>query len=136
KFYGSKAKFFDKGQIHDLTIEYDNGGFNDQSLVIRIDGKAMIQVKHLRWKFRGNNTILVDGFPVEVFWDVHNWLFGNVVSDAVFMFQTCHSAEKLWTGQQSISDQSALDWSSSHRLRDSQLQGLGFSLILCAWKNE
>ncbi|GFY98798.1 hypothetical protein Acr_13g0001990 [Actinidia rufa] len=136
RFYGARAQFFEKGQIHDLTIECDTVGMHDPSLVIRVDSKAVVQVKRLRWKFRGNHTILVDGLPVEVLWDVHNWLFGNVVSDAVFMFQTCHSAEKLWNNGQSISDPSILSLSCSQRFRDSQLQGLGFSLILCAWKNE
>ncbi|XP_076904224.1 N-terminal acetyltransferase B complex catalytic subunit NAA20-like [Bidens hawaiensis] len=45
-------------------------GVNDNScLMIRIDGNPVMQVKCLRWKFRGNYTILVDGLPVEVYWD-------------------------------------------------------------------
>jgi hypothetical protein len=95
----------------------------------------MMQVKLLKWKFRGNQIILVDGFPVEVFLDVHNWLFGNATGNAVFMFQTCVSADKLWSGQ-SVYDPSLLTWAYSQQFRDSQLQGLGFSLILYAWKNE
>ncbi|XP_059625881.1 uncharacterized protein LOC132268957 isoform X2 [Cornus florida] len=122
KFYGAKAQFCDKGKTHDVAIECDTVGVNDPYLVIRIDSKAVMQVKHLRWKFRGNYTILVDGLPVEVFWDVHDWLFGNVMGSAVFMFQTCLSAEKLWSSQ-SISDPSELSWSSSQTFRDSQLQG-------------
>uniref|UniRef100_A0A5B7AHL4 DUF868 domain-containing protein n=1 Tax=Davidia involucrata TaxID=16924 RepID=A0A5B7AHL4_DAVIN len=137
KFYSVKAQFCDRGQMHDITIECETVGINDPWLVIRLDSKAVMQVKHLRWKFRGNHTILVDGIPVEVFWDVHNWLFGNVMGSAVFMFQTCLSVsdEKLWEGQ-SMSDPSVLSWSCSQRFRDSQLQGLGFSLILYAWRNE
>uniref|UniRef100_A0A7N2LZH4 Reverse transcriptase n=1 Tax=Quercus lobata TaxID=97700 RepID=A0A7N2LZH4_QUELO len=42
----------------------------------------------LKWKFRGNHTIVVDGLPVEVLWDVHYGQYS-------FMFQTCLSAEKL-----------------------------------------
>ncbi|KAA8543248.1 hypothetical protein F0562_021257 [Nyssa sinensis] len=135
KFYGVKAQLCNRGQMHDITIECDTVGINDPWLVIRIDSKSVMQVKHLRWKFRGNHTILVDGLPVEVFWDVHNWLFGNVMGSAVFMFQTCLSAEKSWAGQ-SISDPCVLSWSCSQGFTDSQLQGLGFSLILYAWKNE
>ncbi|KAK7393527.1 hypothetical protein VNO78_22085 [Psophocarpus tetragonolobus] len=135
KFYGAKAQFGDKGQVHDVTIECDTGGLNDPSLVIRIDSKTVMQVKRLKWKFRGNHTILVDGVPVEVFWDVHSWLFGNAMGNAVFMFQTCISPDKLWEGQ-SLSDSSALTWASSQQFRDSKLQGLGFSLILYAWKHE
>ena len=137
KFYGAKAQFCDKGQVHDVRIECDTLGLNDPCLVIRIDSKTVMQVKQLKWKFRGNHTILVDGIPVEVFWDVHNWLFGNAMGDAVFMFQTCISTEKLWSSSQSsVSDPSVLTWAYSQQFRDSQLQGLGFSLILYAWKNE
>ena len=132
KFYVAKAQFCDKGQTHDVAIECDTIGLNDPSLVIRIDSKQVMVVKRLKWKFRGNNTILVDGLPVEVFWDVHNWLFGNSMGNAVFMFQTSLSAEKMWAGQSVFDDRSALTWST----RDCQSQGLGFSLMLYAWKNE
>ncbi|KAL4588164.1 hypothetical protein LXL04_001045 [Taraxacum kok-saghyz] len=91
------------------------------------DGTLVLQVKRLRWKFRGNCSILIDGLPVEVYWDVYGWFFGNFMGNAVFSFQTCLSAEKLWGG----SDR----WSSSLD-KDSRSQGLGFSLVLCAWKNE
>uniref|UniRef100_A0A6N2KNH6 DUF868 domain-containing protein n=1 Tax=Salix viminalis TaxID=40686 RepID=A0A6N2KNH6_SALVM len=110
KFYGAKAQFSAKGQIHDVTIECDTVDVKDPCLVIRIDSKMC-------------------------FWDVHSWLFGNAMGNAVFMFQTCLSPEKLWTNQ-SIFDPSVLTWSSSQKLRDCQLQGLGFSLILYAWKND
>ncbi|KAA8550853.1 hypothetical protein F0562_002537 [Nyssa sinensis] len=70
KLYGTKVQFCNEGQSHDVSIECDTVGVNDPWLVIRIDSKAVMQVKNLRWKFRGNHTILVDGFPVEVFWDV------------------------------------------------------------------
>jgi len=136
KFYCAKAQFCDKGKVHDVRIECDTlVGTKEPCLVIRIDSKIVMQVKQLKWKFRGNQTVLVDGFPVEVFWDVHNWLFGNAMGNAVFMFQTCISAEKLWSGQ-SVSDPALLTWAYSHQFRDSQLQGLGFSLTLYAWKNE
>ncbi|WCJ21546.1 hypothetical protein M5689_003690 [Euphorbia peplus] len=135
KLYGAKAQFRDKGIVHDVTIECDTIDVKEPCLVIRIDSKMVMQVKRLKWKFRGNYTILVDGLPVEVFWDVHNWLFGNGMGSAVFMFQTCLSAEKLWNSQ-SVFDPCVLNWSYSQKFRDYQLQGLGFSLILYAWKNE
>ncbi|KAJ6412313.1 hypothetical protein OIU84_005385 [Salix udensis] len=135
KFYGAKAQFSDKGQMHDVSIECDTIDLKDPCLVIRVDSKIVMQVKRLKWKFRGNYTILVDGLPVEVFWDVHNWLFGNSMGNAVFLFQTCLSAEKP-SKSQSIFDPSALTWSCLQKFRDWQLQGLGFSLTLYAWKNE
>ncbi|KAJ0982692.1 hypothetical protein J5N97_010947 [Dioscorea zingiberensis] len=124
KFYCTKAQFCDNGQVHDIAIECETIGLKEPCLEIRIDKKRVMQVKRLSWKFRGNQTILIDGLPVEVIWDVHNWLFGTPTGNAVFMFQTRMSSEKL------------LPWSSSQVLGDSRLQGLGFSLILHAWRNE
>ncbi|KAB2634905.1 hypothetical protein D8674_041221 [Pyrus ussuriensis x Pyrus communis] len=133
--FATKAQFCNNGQVHDLVIECDTVGVNDPCLLVRVDSKPVMQVKRLRWKFRGNHTILVDGLAVEVFWDVHNWLFGTSPGNAVFMFKTCLSAEKLWASQPT-SDPSSLQWSFSQRFSDSKSQGLGFSLILYAWKNE
>ncbi|KAM0943654.1 hypothetical protein DsansV1_C13g0124461 [Dioscorea sansibarensis] len=124
KLYCTKAQFCDNGQVHDIIIDCETLGLKDPCLEIRIDKKRVMQVKRLSWKFRGNQTIVVDGLPVEVFWDVHNWLFGMPTGNAVFMFQTCLSTDKL------------LPLSCSQVIRESQLQGLAFSLILHAWRNE
>ncbi|GMI65237.1 hypothetical protein like AT5G28150 [Hibiscus trionum] len=137
RVFATKAQFCDNGRIHDLIIECDTLGVSDPCLVIRVDGKALMQVKRLRWKFRGNHTILVDGMAVEVFWDVHNWLFGTSLGgNAVFLFKTSGaSEEKLWFSQ-NIPSPSSLQWSFSQRFHDSKSQNPGFSLILYAWKNE
>ncbi|KAH0468551.1 hypothetical protein IEQ34_003584 [Dendrobium chrysotoxum] len=124
KVYCTKAQFCDKGQVHDILIECDTIGLKDPYLEIRIDKKRVMLVKRLLWKFRGNQTILVDGLPVEVFWDVHNWLFDASMGNAVFMFQTSVSTEK------------SLLWGSSQMLTEPQLRRLSFSLILYAWKSE
>ncbi|KAK8635895.1 hypothetical protein V6N13_004608 [Hibiscus sabdariffa] len=135
RFYGVKTRFCDKGRTHDMVIECDTVDLKDPCLVIRIDSKTVRQVKRLKWKFRGNHTILVDGLQVEVFWDVHNWLFGDAMGNAVFMFQTCLSAEKL-CGNQSVFDPSVLTWSYSQKFRDHQARSPVFCLILYAWKHE
>ncbi|KAH7571932.1 hypothetical protein JRO89_XS04G0168700 [Xanthoceras sorbifolium] len=135
KVFNTKAQFCDNGQIHNLLIECDTNGVSDPYLIIRVDGKTVMQVKRLRWKFRGNHNILVDGNAVEVFWDVHNWLFGTSLGNAVFMFKTCLSAEKLWASGP-LSEPNTLPLSFSQRFLDSKSQSLGFSLILYAWKNE
>lgn len=140
RVYSAKAQFCDHGPIHDIAIECDTGGINDPSLVISVDSKAVMQVKRLRWKFRGNQTILVDGLPVEVYWDVHSWFFGNVMGNAVFLFQnqTCLSAEKLRNSHSMVSSNPpVLSRSGSQRCAEnSRSQGQGFTLILYAWKNE
>lgn len=135
KLFAAKAQFFDKGLTHDVVIESGNVGVVDSCLVVRIDNKTVMKVKHLQWKFRGNQTIIIDGLPVEIYWDVHNWLYGNALGSAVFMFQTCLSAEKMWDTQE-LSDGSLPSWNYSHRPSYSDSQGLGFSLVLYAWKNE
>lgn len=127
-FYVAKAQFFDQGKVHDISIEcdYSVGGMIDPCLVIRIDNKMVMQVRRLKWKFRGNYTIHVDGIPVEVYWDVHNWLFGtNGAGNAVFMFQSCKSvvsSEKLWSSNAKVVDSDS--WLDS-----------GFSMIFYAWKS-
>ncbi|KAF1897856.1 hypothetical protein Lal_00032618, partial [Lupinus albus] len=56
-------------------------------------------------QFRGNHTVLVDGIPVEVFRDVHNWLFGNAMGgNAVLMFQTFISKEKVLAESQELQE--------------------------------
>ncbi|KAJ3674630.1 hypothetical protein LUZ60_005246 [Juncus effusus] len=114
KIYNAKARFNESGKSHDISIECDVNGLKDPCLEIRVDKKRVMQIKRLPWKFRGNQTILVDGNPIEVLWDVHSWLFGGAPSggNAVFMFQTGQQ-----TGQMGQT-------------------GFGFSLILYAWKVE
>ncbi|GJW82275.1 thiosulfate/3-mercaptopyruvate sulfurtransferase [Tanacetum coccineum] len=124
KVYATRAQFKDNGQIHDLRIECDTFGLDDPKLVVRLDSKIVMQVKHLVWKFRGNSTISVDGIPVEVYWDVHNWLFGSPAGNAVFMFQACSGADKSG----SFAERSIVPWPYS--------QTSNFCLTLYAWKNE
>ncbi|XP_071714889.1 uncharacterized protein [Rutidosis leptorrhynchoides] len=124
KWYATRAQFKDNGPVHDLRIECDTFGLDDPQLVVRMDSKIVMQVKHLVWKFRGNYTIFIDGLHVEVFWDVYNWLFGPTTGNAVFMFQTGSGAEKSG----SLPDRSISS------LRGSQSSN--FCLTLYAWKNE
>ncbi|XP_023004803.1 uncharacterized protein LOC111497994 [Cucurbita maxima] len=139
KSYYAKAQFSEKGETHNLWIECDtSGGLKEPSLVIRIDSKTAMQIKRLKWKFRGNHTIMVDGIPVQVMWDVHNWLFGSsAMSSAVFMFQT-HKSSGSHSQSSFDSSSSSSTTSSSYcqQSKDSKLQGLDFSLMLYAWRNE
>ncbi|KAL8028781.1 hypothetical protein ABFX02_14G183400 [Erythranthe guttata] len=134
KVFATKAKFSDFTPAHDLVIECDNS-MDEPFLAIRLDSKLVVHVRRLRWKFRGNDTIRVDGVDVEVFWDVHNWLFGTTsFGNGVFMFKTRDSC----SGEKYSSrlDDVAVQCSWSQRLRDSRSESVGFSLVLYAWKNE
>ncbi|GLJ21767.1 hypothetical protein SUGI_0406230 [Cryptomeria japonica] len=132
KVYNTTAQFSDNGQPHDIMIECHTVGLREPRLSVHIDRKMVMQVKHLMWKFRGNQTILIDGLPVEVFWDVHNWLFNPSVGNAVFMFQTGLSTEKSWY---KLSSSSILPLPTTQGLKE-ESRGLGFSLLLYAWKSE
>ncbi|KAG2632401.1 uncharacterized protein LOC120659660 [Panicum virgatum] len=125
KVFSAKAQFCHHGRCHDIVIECDTARANDPCLVIHIDRRPVMRVRRLPWKFRGNQTILVDGLPVEVLWDVHGWLFGPAAAtSAVFMFQTCQAPEK------------SMPWAYLQIFKEHQLQGHGFSLIIHAWKVE
>lgn len=162
KVYNTKAQFGEGGPMHDIAIECHLGDTKEPRLCVRVDKQAVVQVQHLMWKFRGNQTILVDDIQIEVFWDVHNWLFNPSQGHAVFMFQTCSADEKPWMREIGISHSSVLQWPATHSFKDKEgkhwftdsscasvLQwpnthsfkescdgSSGFSLLLYAWKNE
>ncbi|KAF3593450.1 hypothetical protein DY000_02025852 [Brassica cretica] len=125
--FATKAELCADGKIHDVVIECDTS-VTDPCLVVRVDGKTLLQVKRLKWKFRGNDTIVVNRMAVEVLWDVHSWLFGMPsAGNAVFMFRTCQSSsEKSLSFSQDVMATTT----------NSKSQSFGFSLILYAWKNE
>jgi hypothetical protein len=55
---------------------------------IGIDGEEAVQVKHLQWKFRGNQSVtFLSRAKVEVYWDVHDWLFSAGTRPALFVFR-------------------------------------------------
>ncbi|XP_043699446.1 uncharacterized protein LOC122650184 [Telopea speciosissima] len=86
KYYTTKARF--GGKIRDISIDCRVGSGDEPRLCFSIDRKRVLQVKRLKWKFRGNERIEVDGVPIQVSWDVYNWLFdGAENGHAVFMFR-------------------------------------------------
>ncbi|XP_077238051.1 uncharacterized protein LOC143879509 [Tasmannia lanceolata] len=86
KCYTTKARF--GGEIHDISIDCRSSVGEEPKLSFIIDKRRVLQVKRLRWKFRGNEKIEIEGVPVQVSWDVYNWLFDDAVDGhAVFMFR-------------------------------------------------
>lgn len=85
KLYATKANF--GGKERDVSIDYRLIG-DDPRLYFSIDDKRVLQIKHLRWKFRGNERVEVDGVPILISWDVHSWLFEEDEDGyALFMFK-------------------------------------------------
>ncbi|XP_008229762.1 PREDICTED: uncharacterized protein LOC103329112 [Prunus mume] len=75
KSFATRVRFDEKRKEHDIVVESSTAGPKDPEMWISIDGIVLIHVKNLQWKFRGNQTVLVNMEPVQVFWDVHDWLF-------------------------------------------------------------
>ncbi|CAL5059687.1 unnamed protein product [Urochloa decumbens] len=82
------------GKEHDIVVECSPAaggaaGVRDPEMWVTVDGFVLLHIKNLQWKFRGNETVLVDHAPVQVIWDVHDWLFtGPGSSQAAFLFKS------------------------------------------------
>ncbi|KAI3746333.1 hypothetical protein L6452_08761 [Arctium lappa] len=128
--YSSRAKFFDTGTWHDIMITCvadDRKIKNSLSLSVCIDKKNVIQVKRLRWNFRGNQTVFLDGMLVDLMWDVHDWFFDSNSSTksrsraGIFLFRP----------------RSGLDsrlWFEEKNLGEEEQEKVGSSLLICACK--
>ncbi|KAH7442731.1 hypothetical protein KP509_03G101500 [Ceratopteris richardii] len=160
KVYSTKAQFGEKGMTHDIAIECHTEDSIEPQLCIRVDEQTVVEVQHLTWKFRGNQTISVDNLEVEVFWDVYNWLFNSNDRNAVFMFQTFsdsiensrnktsgRSSQSLLFQWSSFKDKetkwftesscaSVLQWPNSQSFKGTSQRVSSFSLLLYAWKCE
>ncbi|XVF43893.1 hypothetical protein PTKIN_Ptkin02bG0077500 [Pterospermum kingtungense] len=125
----TRVKFNDKGSFHDISVKSNDSiscsdGF-DPVLEIRVDGKVAIQIKHLQWKFRGNESINVGKNGVEVYWDVHDWLFGSGPRHGLFIFNPVPSLP--------LSNQEVNSGSGDY---DNATDSSSFCLFLYAWKVE
>ncbi|XLR07732.1 hypothetical protein S83_035670 [Arachis hypogaea] len=107
---------------------------------IRIDGHLVIHVKHLQWKFRGNESIHLSKMRVEVYWDVHDWLFSPGLKHALFIFKPAFSSSSVSMSSSSTPLSSSSSSSSPPLTRTSSVEGFSvggsseFCLFLYAWK--
>ncbi|KAK3156285.1 hypothetical protein QOZ80_2AG0105210 [Eleusine coracana subsp. coracana] len=76
-----------RSKEHDIVVEIALGVPRDPEMWVTVDGILLVHVKSLQWKFRGNETMQVDQAPVQVIWDVHDWVFGGPGSQAAFVFK-------------------------------------------------
>ncbi|CAF2127412.1 unnamed protein product [Brassica rapa] len=74
---------------NEVVIETSLSGPNDPEMFITVDGVPAIRIMNLNWRFRGNEVVTVsDGVSVEIFWDVHDWLFETSGSSSgLFVFK-------------------------------------------------
>ncbi|KAH6835676.1 hypothetical protein C2S53_016864 [Perilla frutescens var. hirtella] len=75
---------------HNIMIESAISGPYDPEMWISVDGRETIRVPNLHWRFRGNETIVVENVEVQILWDVHDWLYsGNHSGVGIFVFRRC-----------------------------------------------
>ncbi|XP_023528798.1 uncharacterized protein LOC111791624 [Cucurbita pepo subsp. pepo] len=123
--FSTKARFSDSGILHEISVSCSGGKeLNNQRLVVLIDKKQVFEVKRLRWNFRGNQTIFLDGSVVDMMWDVYDWLFRpesaaeTTAAVAAFMFRTRRGLDsRLWLEEKTKQEKP------------------GFSLLIRARKN-
>ncbi|KAE8719603.1 putative GDSL-like Lipase/Acylhydrolase superfamily protein [Hibiscus syriacus] len=123
--FTTRVKFSDKGAFHDISVECNSDGINPV-LEIRVDRVLAVQVKHLQWKFRGNESINVGKNGLQVFWDVHDWLFGSGPRHGLFIFNPVPSSPPS----------NEEPGSASGDYDNAVLGSSRFCLFLYAWKVE
>ncbi|XVE96494.1 hypothetical protein REPUB_Repub02eG0227100 [Reevesia pubescens] len=124
--YSTKAQFCDNGLAHDILIKCsgEEEGWKNPVLSVCVDQKMMFKVKRLRWNFRGNQIIFLDGLLVDMMWDLHDWLFNQTSGSAIFMFRTRSGLDsRLW-----------LEEKNSSSLEQKEKESAEFSLLICACK--
>ncbi|XP_051131023.1 uncharacterized protein LOC127251401 [Andrographis paniculata] len=116
------AKFRDAGACHNITIRCGGDDRNHPALSVDVDRKNVIQVKRLKWNFRGNQTIFVDGVLVDLMWDVHDWLFRPRLGYGLFMFRTRSGFDSRL-------------WLEDKNFEQKELDKIGFSLLVLVCRN-
>ncbi|CAM0904766.1 unnamed protein product [Alopecurus aequalis] len=98
--WSTKARFLESGAEHEIGIGLEG----DAEAWVTVDGRKVVQLRRLRWNFRGSHTLFLDGGPpVDITWDLHGWLFQALdptasSSSAVFTFHARGASEtRLWT---------------------------------------
>ncbi|WOL19392.1 hypothetical protein Cni_G28190 [Canna indica] len=72
--YRTQARF--GGREHEISIELgEKEKGRDVAMSVGVDGDRILQVRRLRWKFRGSERLELHGRRIQVSWDLHNWFF-------------------------------------------------------------
>ncbi|KAF8706554.1 hypothetical protein HU200_030836 [Digitaria exilis] len=95
----ARVRFAEGAPEHEVSVgcATTSAGGGGEELWVSVDGKRAVHARRLRWNFRGNQTVFVDGAPVDVLWDLHGWLFRDPPGCAVVMLRARSALEsRLW----------------------------------------
>lgn len=89
----ARVRFAEGGPEHEVSVGCATSSGGGEELWVSIDGKRAVQARRLRWNFRGNQTVFVDGAPVDVMWDLHGWWFREPPGCAVVLLRARSALE-------------------------------------------
>ncbi|KAL3840842.1 hypothetical protein ACJIZ3_025433 [Penstemon smallii] len=138
KSFSTRVKFDQRKREHEIVVESSTSGTRDPEMWISVDGIVLIHVKNLQWKFRGNQTVLVNKQPVQVLWDVYAWLFCSPGSNhGLFIFKPgAPEADSDEEENSRCDDESDCSGDSRYYSTRSYSKASKFCLFLYAWKIE
>ncbi|KAE8659412.1 calmodulin-binding receptor-like cytoplasmic kinase 1-like [Hibiscus syriacus] len=135
KSFATRARFGEKQKEHDIVVESSTSGSKDPNMWISMDGFVLIHVRNLQWKFRGNQTVLVDKQPVQVMWDVHDWFFSSSgTGNGLFIFTPVAAEADSDIEGSGHGGDSDTRTGSRYYSTGSPINTCEFSLCLYAWK--
>lgn len=138
KSFSTRAKFDQNKREHEIVVESSTTGPREPEMWISIDGIVLIHIRNLQWKFRGNQTVLVNKQPVQVFWDVYSWLFcAPGSSHGLFIFKPGPPETDSDGEDNTLSNDSDCSGQSLyHSTRSYSKAASDSCLFLYAWKIE
>ncbi|XP_019431933.1 PREDICTED: uncharacterized protein LOC109339024 [Lupinus angustifolius] len=137
KSFSTKAKFDEKRKESDIVVESSTNGSKDPEMWISIDGIVLIHIKNLQWKFRGNQTVMVSKQPLQVFWDVHDWLFSESGSGpGLFIFKPGSKESESEEEEKRYEESHSDDVSSGYYSTRSYAPAFESCFVLNAYKLE
>jgi hypothetical protein len=107
--HAARVRFAEGAPEHEVTVGCYATTSGAEELWVSVDGKRAVHARRLRWNFRGNQTVFVDGAPVDVLWDLHGWWFRDPPGSAVVMLRARSALEsRLWLEEEAAAPGFAL----------------------------
>ena len=133
KLFCTRAMLEEGKPEHDVVIETSLVGPDDPEMWISIDGMLASRIMNLNWKFRGNEIVMVNNLPVQIFWDVHDWLFSDLGSGpALFIFKPGFLETTSDSNSREYTERN--DDNSQYDLLENNPSTTSFYHFLYAWK--